>query len=198
MDSATLNVIQRVLAAYGSQRDDINDSDLDDEQPLKLTVYLTLGDIRRARMMVIMNGHNPADFRAARTSSVRSPLQNEPKETKMSNCELCGEPMPEGETMFKYHGYSGPCPKPPLPKDTQPRVSDMDLETVQILLDLLNPLHGEIDRQLPNQFTDEEEWDAPADREYNVNITAQMERDLTQAVMILERRRRDYIPPTAA
>lgn len=29
----------------------------------------------------------------------------------MSNCELCGEPMPEGEEMFKYHGYSGPCPK---------------------------------------------------------------------------------------
>lgn len=29
-------------------------------------------------------------------------------------CELCGEPMPAGETMFKYHGYSGPCPKPPL------------------------------------------------------------------------------------
>lgn len=34
----------------------------------------------------------------------------------MSNCEICGEPMPEGETMFKYHGYSGPCPKPPLAK----------------------------------------------------------------------------------
>lgn len=34
----------------------------------------------------------------------------------MSKCELCGEPMPEGETMFKIHGYSGPCPKPPLPK----------------------------------------------------------------------------------
>lgn len=32
------------------------------------------------------------------------------------NCVLCGEPMPEGETMFKYHGYSGPCPKPPLPR----------------------------------------------------------------------------------
>jgi hypothetical protein len=30
------------------------------------------------------------------------------------NCELCGEPMPEGEEMFKYHGYSGPCPKPPM------------------------------------------------------------------------------------
>ncbi len=31
-------------------------------------------------------------------------------------CELCGEPMPEGEEMFKFHGYSGMCPKPPLPK----------------------------------------------------------------------------------
>jgi len=24
--------------------------------------------------------------------------------------------MPEGEEMFKYHGYSAPCPKPPLLK----------------------------------------------------------------------------------
>jgi len=62
MDSSTLNVMQRVLAAYGSQRDDINDSDLDDEQPLALTVHLTLGDIRRSRMMVSMNGNYPADF----------------------------------------------------------------------------------------------------------------------------------------
>lgn len=29
-------------------------------------------------------------------------------------CELCGEPMPKGEEMFKYHGYSCDCPKPPL------------------------------------------------------------------------------------
>jgi hypothetical protein len=34
----------------------------------------------------------------------------------MAKCELCGEPMPEGEEMFKYHGMSGNCPKPPLPK----------------------------------------------------------------------------------
>ena len=34
----------------------------------------------------------------------------------MANCELCGEPMLPGEEMFKFHGYSGPCPKPPLPK----------------------------------------------------------------------------------
>lgn len=26
-------------------------------------------------------------------------------------CELCGYPMPAGEEMFKYHGFSGPCPK---------------------------------------------------------------------------------------
>lgn len=25
-------------------------------------------------------------------------------------CELCGKPMPPGEEMFKFHGYSGPCP----------------------------------------------------------------------------------------
>ncbi len=30
-------------------------------------------------------------------------------------CELCGEPMPPGEEVFKFHGYSGPCPKPPKP-----------------------------------------------------------------------------------
>jgi hypothetical protein len=35
--------------------------------------------------------------------------------SEQTKCELCGEPMPEGEQMFKYHGYSGPCPKPPLP-----------------------------------------------------------------------------------
>lgn len=36
----------------------------------------------------------------------------------MPDCEICGEPMPEGESMFKFHGFSGPCPKPPLPKRT--------------------------------------------------------------------------------
>lgn len=25
-------------------------------------------------------------------------------------CQLCGEPMPEGEKMFNYHGMSGTCP----------------------------------------------------------------------------------------
>lgn len=26
-------------------------------------------------------------------------------------CELCSQPMPEGESSFRYHGYSGPCPE---------------------------------------------------------------------------------------
>lgn len=32
-----------------------------------------------------------------------------------ARCKLCGEPMPLGEEMFKYHGYSSECPKPPDP-----------------------------------------------------------------------------------
>jgi len=35
--------------------------------------------------------------------------------TDNSRCTICGEPMPRGEEMFNFHGYSGPCPKPPLP-----------------------------------------------------------------------------------
>lgn len=30
----------------------------------------------------------------------------------MATCKLCGEPMPPGEEMFHYHGFSGPCPRP--------------------------------------------------------------------------------------
>jgi hypothetical protein len=36
--------------------------------------------------------------------------------TEKAICKLCGEPLPAGEEMFKYHGYSGDCPKPPLPR----------------------------------------------------------------------------------
>lgn len=34
-------------------------------------------------------------------------------------CSLCGEPMPAGEDMFLYHGFSGDCPKPPLPRQSE-------------------------------------------------------------------------------
>jgi hypothetical protein len=61
----------------------------------------------------------------------------------------------------------------------------MDKETIQILLDLLNPLYMSLGLQITEQFTDERELDPPNDREYAVNITYQMERDLTQAVRIL-------------
>lgn len=37
-----------------------------------------------------------------------------------SICELCGEPMPAGEEMFKYHGHISFCPKPPLPRSQPP------------------------------------------------------------------------------
>jgi hypothetical protein len=40
-------------------------------------------------------------------------------------CELCGEPMPEGEEMFKFHGYSGNCPKPPL-SEKSVQISDYE------------------------------------------------------------------------
>jgi hypothetical protein len=47
-------------------------------------------------------------------------------------CELCGELMPDGEEMFKFHGYSGPCPKPPLPQaltsSTQDRIAELERE----------------------------------------------------------------------
>ena len=40
--------------------------------------------------------------------------------SEKATCAICGEPMPPGEEMFKYHGYSGPCPAPPLPRPTSP------------------------------------------------------------------------------
>jgi len=45
---------------------------------------------------------------------------------KVASCELCGHPMPEGEQMFKFHGYSGPCPAPPSP-DIKEQVEDGNL-----------------------------------------------------------------------
>ena len=41
---------------------------------------------------------------------------------ELNKCIICGEYMPLGEQTFKFHGYSGPCPKPPLLKPHQARV----------------------------------------------------------------------------
>lgn len=52
------------------------------------------------------------------------------------------------------------------------------------LLDLLNPLHGSLDKQINDERLREEH--TPPDREWEVSITEKMERDLTKAVLILE------------
>jgi hypothetical protein len=45
-------------------------------------------------------------------------LKPQPKfEPPKGMCGLCGEPMPAGEEMFKFHGLSGPCPKNHLTPD---------------------------------------------------------------------------------
>jgi hypothetical protein len=65
----------------------------------------------------------------------------------------------------------------------------IDSETIQTLLGLLNPLHGDLD----NQTYDAKvamDFDMPPDYAHDVTVTAQQERDLTQAVLILEDRKR--------
>lgn len=44
----------------------------------------------------------------------------------VARCAICGEPMPLGEQMFKFHGYSGDCPKPPLPKPTKQTYEELE------------------------------------------------------------------------
>lgn len=61
--------------------------------------------------------------------------------TTEAKCNLCGEPMPPGEEMFNFHGYSGPCPKPPLAKAPETiTVSGLwlrsTLKTVQMLAEV--------------------------------------------------------------
>ena len=35
--------------------------------------------------------------------------------SELAICVICGKPMPRGEEMFKFHGYSRPCPGPLIP-----------------------------------------------------------------------------------
>lgn len=63
----------------------------------------------------------------------------------------------------------------------------MDRETTKTVLDLLNPLHGSLDRQTYDEKR-AENFDGPRDFEHTVVVTSQQERDLTQAVCILESR----------
>ena len=75
----------------------------------------------------------------------------------MPNCELCGEPLPAGEEMFKYHGFSGNCPKPP--KQTTQVVAEYifrDMRDGEFWIDIhinrspyakLGPFSSEAERQ---------------------------------------------------
>lgn len=48
-------------------------------------------------------------------------------------CELCGFPMPPGEEMFRYHGYSGPCPKLPTKKELDAAMTRADEASKQLI-----------------------------------------------------------------
>lgn len=64
----------------------------------------------------------------------------------------------------------------------------LDAETIQTLLDLLNPLHGSLDEQTYNEKL-KENFDAPREYEHHVMVTWGQESDLSQAVCILEDRK---------
>jgi hypothetical protein len=74
------------------------------------------------------------------------------------------------------------------PWPNPPAARSLDGETIQTLLDLLNPLHGELDKQTYDAKISME-FDTPPDYAHDVCVTAQQERDLCQAVLILENRR---------
>jgi hypothetical protein len=57
-------------------------------------------------------------------------------------CGLCGEPMPKGEEMFNYHGYSGNCPKPPLP------MSSSEPSRESRLLDAIDAIRKKLDNEI--------------------------------------------------
>ena len=47
---------------------------------------------------------------------------------EQSKCELCGELMPIGEEAFRYHGFSGDCPK--MSESLKPFVGNMTRVTI--------------------------------------------------------------------
>jgi hypothetical protein len=61
-------------------------------------------------------------------------------------CEICGEPMPPGEEMFKFHGYSAPCPKPPKATNSGRTIYDALNEAEHLLKDTFVSLDPENDR----------------------------------------------------
>lgn len=52
-----------------------------------------------------------ARYDARTLDALEARLSAPTPEVAPGTCALCGEPMPPGEEMFKFHGYSGPCPQ---------------------------------------------------------------------------------------
>lgn len=68
----------------------------------------------------------------------------------MPNCELCGEPMPNGEEMFRYHGNSGPCQKPPMALSLYSALLEINrLKETLKAADHTLSIHGKIDANTP-------------------------------------------------
>ena len=92
-------------------------------------------------------------------------------------CELCGEPMPPGEEMFKFHGYSGDCPKPskvrPLTKKTM-TLSQLQLRTLDVL------------RKVRFQFKRQGHEDGMTDEEFLDNVLEPLETDIYQDRHVLK------------
>lgn len=76
----------------------------------------------------------------------------------VARCGICGEPMPAGEEMFKYHGYSCDCPKPPLPRPVKAAIIEylhaerdgafwLDIEVNSQPYTQLGPFGSESERQ---------------------------------------------------
>lgn len=65
--------------------------------------------------------------------------------------------MPEGEEMFKFHGFSGPCPKPPLPQPPtfgEYLASEMDAGRIDFHLRVVRGPNGELDFYIHPQNAD--------------------------------------------
>ena len=52
-------------------------------------------------------------------------------------CELCGKPMPEGEEIFKYHGYSCDCPKSSLEKTISVEIQSINFTDIEKIFEEL-------------------------------------------------------------
>lgn len=110
-------------------------------------------------------------FKAAFNEGTAFPMRHEPSGTNLFDAT-------QADAMVRYliEGMPG-----------------LEGETIQTLLDLLNPLHGDLDQQTYDAKV-AMDFDMPSDYAHDVTVTAQQERDLTLAVLILENRKRT-VPP---